>query len=339
MNLTNNIIINNYRTRHRRPTCGYCNCTGHTIRYCNSPNIRRFNADVFYAYAFYKIAYNSMNDIFFEYMNKYIAYESLLKIKALYYFTKNKLSTLCPEIVEFQRTHVDINDKSSLILGIIHYFVAVNNSRYSVTNLTYILYNLDNTIKYTLIGRVTEIGETYRNHPEFESRSAILNNTIANIQPIPMKFDIHFLYISIERITRMLIFDRDTIDCPICLNTHAISNIILLNCRHPICYDCILQYFQSIVDDSNITCCTCRALITTMYSCDLEKYNYIRNKHILYPTIVEVTPVINIQPLCNIICKTVKLVFGLYNLYIFCYIIGWLGWNGISKFIKIIGLW
>ena len=76
-------------------------------------------------------------------------------------------------------------------------------------------------------------------------------------------------------------------ETPICLEIKTVHNVLYMNCHHPICYICLLQYFNSLssptVANNTPKCCTCRTPITTMYTCHHVKYNYINDKHILNP--------------------------------------------------------
>ena len=310
--MNNTTIIHNYRTRgrpHWRTKCGYCGVQGHNIVHCRDDTLKSFECDIFNAYSFYTLAYTNTSEIFIAYMSNFIESESLNKVKALYYSLKITPIALDPTTNEFQRTTIDVNDKASIICELIFYYISKYHTQYSTGDLIQSLFELPSFVKDSLIMRIIEILETQRDYADFNARWQVIHNTISRISTI--KFDIKLVYKPVARIRSMSIFEQVTVSgtseqvtvsgtseqvcetcCPICLESMATKDIILLNCHHPICYTCLLLYFSSIQamdENSVIKCCTCRAPITTMYTCNREQYGYINDKYIAEPATIEDT--------------------------------------------------
>jgi len=60
--------------------------------------------------------------------------------------------------------------------------------------------------------------------------------------------------------------------CPICLEDDFEKNMIITNCKHVICVECMKQHLQSIHDSGNIPCCSvCRTSFMFLEAFDFDK--------------------------------------------------------------------
>ncbi len=57
----------------------------------------------------------------------------------------------------------------------------------------------------------------------------------------------------------------ETLDCPICLNSHTIDNVFTTNCNHSFCLDCMKQHLKT---DTQCKCPMCR---TKVHALDLKQ--------------------------------------------------------------------
>jgi hypothetical protein len=54
---------------------------------------------------------------------------------------------------------------------------------------------------------------------------------------------------------------NETLDCPICLNSHTIDNVFITNCNHSFCLECMKQHLKT---DVECKCPMCRTKVTTL---------------------------------------------------------------------------
>lgn len=287
--MNNTTTTYNYRTRgrsHWRTKCGYCGNRGHNIVHCRDATLQEFDRHIMNAYAFYKLAFTDTSETFIRFMSSYIESEPLPKIKAYYYSLNIKPITFNTETNQFQRTNINVNSKIDITCEIVFYFTSNYYSEYTTTELTQILYDLPEDTKDELILIVKDTMEAYRNNVDFDSICQRVHATIGRIKPSLLKFDIELRYMTDMNQIRD-VDEYHSTECPICLEIKTVHNVLYMNCHHPICYICLLQYFNSLssptVANNTPKCCTCRTPITTMYTCHHVKYNYINDKHILNP--------------------------------------------------------
>ena len=57
----------------------------------------------------------------------------------------------------------------------------------------------------------------------------------------------------------------ETLDCPICLNSHTIDNVFTTNCNHSFCLECMKQHLKT---DTQCKCPMCR---TKVHALDLKQ--------------------------------------------------------------------
>ena len=60
-------------------------------------------------------------------------------------------------------------------------------------------------------------------------------------------------------------------ECPICFEIYNIDNIVIFDCKHFVCIECLEKLYLSLRKKQDLLCPMCRNLI--------EKHNHIKNKH------------------------------------------------------------
>ena len=265
---------NNRRNNHRG-RCGHCDTPGHNITKCQDQSLAALKSDIFNAFVFCRVVFIINNYIFVRYVSTWLEEKPIENTKAFYYYL-------------FPRKRLEnINNMNTVISEITYYYILTYRGM-MFDELKQILCDIPDADVENIKSRYIEVYN--RIVPvDHEMNEADINQICLTFRPLPVKFDIQIEYIPPD-------WHDPAIECPICLESYPAPNVVYLNCRHSICYSCILRYFMTIteydvVDNNNgdIKCCTCRAPITQLYSGDRDKYNYIRGRHIqagATPTVV-----------------------------------------------------
>lgn len=275
-----NIYTTNYSIN-RSVRCGYCAESGHKITQCQDQSLASLKSQIFHAFVFCRIIFNINNYIFIRYVSTGLDDKPIESVKAFYYF-------LYP-----RKRLENINNFETVVSAIAQYYISTYRDM-MFDELKQILCDIPDAEVEVIKSRYIDVYNRIVpvNH---EYNIIDINQIYLTFRPLPVKFHIQIEYIAPDR-------PDPAIECPICLELYPSYNVIYLNCKHSMCYGCILKYFMTIreynvIDNDNggIKCCTCRAPITRLYSGDRDRYNYIRGRHIQGGANI-VTPTIVLRP-------------------------------------------
>ena len=246
------------KTPTNKTKCSYCNKPGHKINNCNHSAIKQLNHDVVERTVFSHmvIPYISVAK---KYLRLYLCSHSELNLLMLCYYTKiKKYST------EYK--------KSSYINLLVEYYYQKLNQ--SLNTLTFMLSTIsdDNYEKYTdeILNNSVSLSLTY------EIEEMILNY-VYKYRPPQRKFNIQVVTTHPQQHSTC---KTNNIDCPICYETFASTEIIRTGCNHNYCKSCLISYFKSLNHNNHSpSCACCREIIIKLEIRNKKTRDEIQTKY------------------------------------------------------------
>ena len=238
--------------------CSYCNCEGHLIHKCVDETIFNLN-EYLKNLAFLDVFFNEFSYLKLN-LNNYLLPKIrvlcyLYKIKSCNNKSENYLNELKYKLIKKYRgyaykflykymSYEDIYDFMEKIFSF-----CINNKELSKNN------------NFTRIVLFNKIGIFLEKYPDIYSR------TFMNYQ----KYNLRNLSIFLKN-------NHINKICPICYEDLDKNNIIITNCNHYYCFDCLYAYMKSICITNyiNNNCCYCRTRITGLKYHNENEFNKIK---------------------------------------------------------------
>lgn len=241
-----------------KPKCSYCNKSGHKINKCNHSAIKQLNNNIVERTIFSHmvIPYISVAK---KYLRLYLCSHSELNLLMLCYYTKMK-------------KYSNEYKKSSYVNLLVDYYYEKLNQDLNV--LTHMLATIsdENYEKYTdeILNNSGTLSLTY------EIEEMILNY-VYKYRPPQRKFNIQVVTTKPQHPTSS---KTDNIDCPICYETFASTEIIRTGCSHNYCKGCLISYFKSLNHSNHSpSCACCRETIMTLEIKNKKTRDEIQTKY------------------------------------------------------------